>query len=100
MRGLDGLNGGKFNLLNGFANINNIPENATVLVSMCNPGELPLEILKKRQDLRRLVYTLESPNVRHQGQWSLAFLKEHFDVALTYFKPLMDKMPSVAVHRP
>ncbi|AGE57550.1 glycosyl transferase [Acanthocystis turfacea Chlorella virus NTS-1] len=95
MRGLDGLNGGKFNLLNGFTNINNIPENATVLVNMCNPGELPLEFLKKRQDLRRLVYTLESPNVRHQGQWSLGFLKEHFDVALTYFKPLMDKMPAV-----
>jgi glycosyltransferase involved in cell wall biosynthesis len=95
MRALDGLNGGKFNLLNGFTNLNNIPENAVVLASLCNPGDLPLEFLKKRTDLRRLVYTLESPNVRHQGQWNVAFLKEHFDVAMTYFKPITDKMPTV-----
>lgn len=95
MRSLDGLNEGKFNLLNGFTNINNIPENATVLVTLCNPGELPLDFLKQRKDLRRIVYTLESPNVRHYGQWQLNFLQEHFDVALTYFKPLMNKMHTV-----
>jgi hypothetical protein len=74
LRGLDGLHGGKFNLLNGFANQGNICENATVLVSLCNPGDIPLDLLKKRTDLRRIVYTLESPNVRHQGQWNVAFV--------------------------
>ena len=97
LRGLDGLNGGKYNLLNGFSNVPNIPEDATVLVSLCNPGELPLEFLEKRKDLCRIVYTLESPNVRHAGQWSIEnFLKKHFDVALTYFEPLLNShMPTV-----
>jgi len=95
LRGLDGYNNGKFNLLNGFTNAPNIPENATVLVSLCNPSDVPLDFLKQRKDLRRIVYTLESPNIRHAGQWSLAFLKEHFDVALTYFQPLLRSMPSV-----
>lgn len=95
LRGLDGFNNGNFNLLNGFSNAPNIPENATVLVSLCNPGELPLDMLKERKDLRRIVYTLESPNIRHAGQWNITFLKEHFDVALTYFKPIMNMMPSV-----
>ena len=97
LRGLDGLNGGKYNLLNGFSNVPNIPESATVLVTLCNPGELPLEFLEKRKDLTRLVYTLESPNVRHAGQWSTDnFLKKHFDVALTYYEPLLKSgMPTV-----
>ncbi|AGE59132.1 glycosyl transferase [Paramecium bursaria Chlorella virus OR0704.2.2] len=90
LRGLDGLNGGKYNLLNGFTNAPNIPEESTVLVSLCNPGELPLEFLKERKDLNRIVYTLESPNIRHTGQWSIPkFLQEYFDVALTYFTPLL-----------
>lgn len=97
LRGLDGLNGGKYNLLNGFSNAPNIPENAVVLVTMCNPGELPLEFLEKRKDLRRVVYTLESPNIRHAGQWSVGnFLAKHFDVAVTYFEPLLaSPMPTV-----
>jgi hypothetical protein len=36
------------------------------------------------------VYTLESPNIRHQGQWNATWLRKHFDVALTYWKPLLD----------
>jgi glycosyltransferase involved in cell wall biosynthesis len=97
LRGLDGLHGGKYNLLNGFSNVPNIPEDAIVLVTMCNPGELPLEFLEKRKDLNRIVYTLESPNIRHAGQWSVEnFLKKHFDVALTYFDPLLKShMPTV-----
>jgi glycosyltransferase involved in cell wall biosynthesis len=93
LKGLDGLRGGKFNLINGFANYPNIPKNAVVLVTLCQPAEIPLDFLKQRQDLCRIVYTLESPNVRHAGQWNARWLSEHFDVALTYFEPFLDAPP-------
>ena len=86
MRGLDK----RYNLIDGFSNHPNIPGGATVLVVMCDPGELPLDFFKKRDDLHKIVYTLESPNVRHQGQWNARWLMEHFDVAATYWKPLLD----------
>jgi glycosyltransferase involved in cell wall biosynthesis len=95
LKGLDGLHGGKYNLLNGFSNFPNIPTNATVLVSLCNPGDIPFDFLEKRQDLHRIVYTLESPNIRHSGQWNLAWLNKHFDVALTYFEPLLKSSGSL-----
>lgn len=86
MRGLDA----RYNLIDGFSNCPNIPNGATVLVNLCNPGELPLDFFKQRGDLHKIVYTLESPNVRHQGQWNARWLMEHFDVAATYWKPLLD----------
>jgi len=86
MRGLDQ----RYNLIDGFSNCPNIPQSATVLVNMCNPGELPLDFFQKRGDLHKIVYTLESPNVRHQGQWNSRWLMEHFDVAATYWKPMLD----------
>lgn len=90
LRGLDGLNGGKFNLINGYSNYPNIPQGATVLVSLCNPGDIPLDFLAQRHDLHRIVYTLESPNIRHSGQWNAQWLSQHFDVLMTYFKPLLE----------
>lgn len=95
LRGLDGLNGGKFNLINGFTNFPNIPHGATVLVSLCNPGDVPLDFLAQRPDLHRIVYTLESPNIRHSGQWNAQWLIQHFDVLMTYFKPLLDTRKDV-----
>lgn len=95
LRGLDGLNGGKFNLINGFANFPNIPCGATVLVSLCNPEEIPLAFLAQRPDLHRIVYTLESPNIRHSGQWNAQWLTQHFDVLMTYFKPLLNTRKDV-----
>ena len=90
LRGLDGVNGGKYNLINGYTNFPNIPQNSTVLVSLCNPADIPVDFLKQRIDLNRVVYTLESPNIRHQGQWNAKWLSESFDVAMTYWKPLME----------
>jgi len=95
LRGLDGMNGGKFNLLNGFSNFPNLPHGATVLVTLCNPGEIPLDFLAQRTDLNRIVYTLESPNIRHSGQWNAQWLTKHFDVLMTYFKPLLDTRKDV-----
>lgn len=90
LRGLDGLNGGKYNLINGYSNYPNIPHGATVLVSLCNPSEIPLDFLAQRLDLHKIVYTLESPNIRHQSQWNSSWLSQHFDVLMTYFKPLVN----------
>ncbi len=97
LRGLDGTRGGRFNLLDGFSNAPNLPHGAAVLVSLCQPGELPLDFFASRPDLWKMVYTLESPNVRHKDQWDVAWLKKHFDVALTYWKPLLDdsRIPTV-----
>ena len=66
-----------------------------MLVTLCNPGEIPLDFLKQRVDLNRIVYTLESPNIRHSGQWNAQWLTTHFDVLLTYFKPLLDSRKDV-----
>lgn len=78
------------NLLNGFTNAPNVPDGALCLVALCHPGELPLDFFAARTDLRRIVYTLESPNVRHAAQWDAAWLARHFDVALTYWRGLLD----------
>ena len=77
------------NLIDGFSNYPNIPPGATLLVAICNPGDLPLDFFAGRDDLRKIVYTLESPNIRHAAQWDRAFLAKHFDVALTYWEPLL-----------
>jgi hypothetical protein len=90
MNGIDGYRGNGFNLIDGFSNYPNIPTGAVVLVTMCNANDVPVEFFKTRKDLRRIVYTLESPNFRHQSQWSKMFLKECFDVVMTYWKPMLD----------
>lgn len=86
LRGLDE----KYNLINGYSNHPNIPPGATVLVTLCNPGDIPTDMLKARTDLHRIVYTVESPNVRHRAQWDARWLADHFDVVATYWKPLLD----------
>ena len=87
----------EYNLIDGFSNAPNIPTDATVLVSLCNPAELPLDLFAARTDLKKIVYTLESPNIRHAAQWKAEWIRKHFDVALTYWKPLLDdpRVPTV-----
>ncbi len=86
LRGLEA----RYNLLNGYTNHPNIPPGATVLVTLCNPADAPLDMLKTRTDLYRVVYTVESPNVRHKAQWDAQWLADHFDVVATYWKPMLD----------
>jgi hypothetical protein len=83
----------EYNLIDGFANVPNIPHGATIAAALCDPGALPLDLLKARTDLRRVVYTLESPNIRHAHQWTASFLAKHFDVAMTYWRPLLAAPP-------
>lgn len=73
-----------FNLLDGYACAPNLPPGAAVLVSLCQPDQVPWVFLKSRPDLLRVGYTLESPNIRHAGQWDPTRLAECFDVVLTY----------------
>jgi hypothetical protein len=87
---LRGLEDG-YRLVDGFENVRSVPRGATVLAVMCDPRTLPLEMLRERTDLHRIVYTIESPNVRHAAQWKREFLYPHFDVALTYWEPLLAK---------
>jgi hypothetical protein len=82
----------RFNLVNGYAVGPAIPKGSLVYVSMCHLNDLPADTLR-RTDLTRVLYTIESPNIRHQQQWSLAFLQAHFDHLLTYWAFLLDKYP-------
>jgi hypothetical protein len=78
------------NLLDGFANINCLRGGDICIVAMCSPMTLPLDIFKERRDVMKILYTLEGPNRRHQYQWDKDFLRQHFDVILTYWKPLIE----------
>lgn len=78
-----------FNLIDGYACGRHVPRGATVLVHMCQPDEAPLALLAERRDLRRLLYTAESPNIRHRRQWEVDFLRRVADVLLTYWRPLL-----------
>jgi glycosyltransferase involved in cell wall biosynthesis len=78
----------RFNLINGFAVGPRIPKGSVAVFTICNPHELPADVLK-RNDIRKIVYTIESPNIRHQHQWRRDFLFGHFDHVLTYWTPLL-----------
>ena len=77
----------RYNCIDGYRS-DHIPSGSTVLVNMCLPECLPMNVLK-RTDIRRIGFTLESPNIRHQQQWDSRFLKSNFDHILTYWTPLL-----------
>lgn len=77
-----------YNLVNGYAMEALIPGGALVYVSLCHMHDLPIKTLH-RKDVRKILYTIESPNIRHQAQWNLGFLRQHFDHLLTYWEPLL-----------
>jgi glycosyltransferase involved in cell wall biosynthesis len=79
------------NLLDGYANASIIPAGATVLVSLCHPQALPLDLLK-RTDLCRILAMIESPNIRHAVQYDRAFLDAHADVVMTYWADLLETL--------
>lgn len=83
-----------FNIMNGYVCQDMLQPGSVVYADLCNPDELPLGTVFSRTDLRRVCYSLESPNHKHAGQWDLKFLKKHFDVVLTYWGPLL-REPSI-----
>jgi len=82
---LDQLDPNIFYLKNGYQYY--IPSNSIVLCHMCNPENLPAYVLE-RNDLIKILYTIESPNIRHQIQWSKEFLEKYFTHVITYWKDL------------
>ena len=82
----------KYNLVNGYAVEPFIPSGSVVYVSMCHLQELPAATLQ-REDVVKVLYTIESPNIRHQQQWDLNFLQKHFDRLLTYWTPILEAHP-------
>ena len=78
-----------YDLVDGFAMGSRLPHGATVLIHMCQPDSLPLELLRVRSDMRRLLYTAESPNIRHRQQWTREFLRGISDDVLTYWQPIL-----------
>ena len=79
--------GQRYNLLDGYACAPHIPRGATCLVTMCMPEDVPWKFLESRPDLRRIAYTLESPNIRHAAQWDPVRLAKHFDCVMTVRLP-------------
>lgn len=84
----------RYNVLDGYANAAHLPHKAKVLVALCFPE--PLEaldgLLRKRADLRVLVWTAEGPNYRHRKQWTQEWLQAQFGAnprLMTYFQPLL-----------
>lgn len=82
---LDQLDPNLFYLKNGYQF--HIPSNSIVLCHMCIPTNLPAFVLE-RKDLIKILYTIESPNIRHQIQWSKDFLEKYFTHVITYWKDL------------
>lgn len=88
------------NIINGYECLPNIPPEADVFVCLCDPGQVPMAYLAQRADLHRVVYTLESPNIRHAAQWDVQWLANHFDVACTYHAPLLADRRMLTVFTP
>ncbi len=64
-----------------------IPSNSIIWIHMCDYNTLPKNILE-RKDLYKILYTIESPNIRHQAQWDKQFLENNFDIIMTYWTDL------------
>lgn len=96
----DAVDAGAVHLVDGYANADCIPRGAAVFVALCHPEAVPWDLLRSRPDLRRVAYTLESPNIRHQAQWDPATLDAAFDVIMTYWEPLLRALPAKAAFAP
>ena len=68
-----------------------IPSGSNVLVHMCFPNKLPS--LLERKDINKILFTYESPNIRHQQQWSKQFLEKYFTRVITYWDDLKLDIP-------
>jgi hypothetical protein len=84
-----------WNLINGFECLHGLPHDAVCLITLCNPGTVPLEHLyhlksTTHPQMHRILYTAEGPNIRHQAQWTRAFLTQAADTVLTYARHVLD----------
>jgi hypothetical protein len=80
---------GYYNLKNAY--IEDVPSGAIVLFVLCHMSELREDLIN-RTDITKILYTKESPNIRHQSQWSLKYLKQ-FNIIMTYPSFATYKLP-------
>ncbi len=76
-----------------------IPSNSICLVHMCHKENLPKNILS-RNDIYKILYTIESPNIRHQEQWDLQFFEKNFDIIITYWESIFEKRNFNTIYHP
>ena len=69
------------------------------LINICLPHELPFKVINERDDIYKIIYTKESPNIRHTQQWEANFLNL-FDHILTYWNPLLSSNNSKVSYCP
>ena len=92
-----------FNLKNGYTE--DIPvfddknRKNVALINICLPHELPFKLINERNDIYKIIYTKESPNIRHTQQWEANFLNL-FDHILTYWNPLLSSNNSKVSYCP
>jgi len=79
----------KFLLISAYTPSEFVPSGSKLLLNFCSPSDLPITLLN-RNDIEKIVYTYESPNIRHKEQWDLAYLLPTFNKILTYWKPMLD----------
>lgn len=90
---LDGLSY-FFNLKNGY--LEQIPSEALVLFTACHINTLP-ERVYTRKDVTKVLVAMESPNIRHQQNYSPEFLS-HFDKVVTFNTQFKDILGDKYIH--
>jgi glycosyltransferase involved in cell wall biosynthesis len=78
-----------FLIISGYSDF--IPSKAVILIHMCFPQELPQKLMKRR-DVIKILYTIESPNIRHQNQWDVKFLSQNFTLIISYWSDLLKSL--------
>ena len=68
--------------------IDNNNKKSIALINICLPSELPFDLISNREDVYKILYTKEGPNIRHSSQWESKFL-QNFNHILTYWNPLL-----------
>ncbi len=76
-----------------------IPSNSICLIHMCHKENLPKNIFL-RNDIYKILYTIESPNIRHQEQWDLQFFEKNFDIIITYWESIFEKRNYNTIYHP
>jgi hypothetical protein len=84
----------KYLLINAYHKPEIVPSGSKLILNFCSPNDLPIQLLN-RSDIEKIVYTYESPNIRHSAQWDLAYLLPKFNKILTYWKPMLDISPHI-----
>lgn len=79
----------KYALVDGYANINNIPSGSHVFINWVSPEcHLPWPVLK-RSDLYKHTLLVEGPNIRHTRQWDNDLLCM-FTTVYTFWVPMVE----------